>query len=104
MMALRVFSTGMSGEIGLRPAPQLASVKHEASRGESPDLPVVFAFLGIIKTAGEPLNGGESWAIIGRGAPCSCLADDQMLPCGLDDFAGDRAEIIDVEDALDLGK
>ncbi len=37
--------------------------------------------------------------MIGRGAPSSCLADDQVLLCG-----SDRAEVIDVEDALDLGK
>ncbi len=42
--------------------------------------------------------------MIGRGVSFSCLADEQVLPCGLDDFASDCAEIIDVEDALDLGK
>lgn len=34
----------------------------------------------------------------------SGLTDDQILARGLDDLAGDRAEAIDVEDALDLGE
>ena len=32
------------------------------------------------------------------------MADDERLACGVDDFGGDRLEVVDLEDPVDLGE